>query len=196
MPFCEKNYRVLVIILLVLSLVVGLLKYNNIIGKPPEMPDIVFLCIMHDYKNHVHEITFIDRYGECYYSNDPYVCNGFDEIKDFIKAYKAGEIEDKIKLCGSCSSNEVMKRFRKMYRQVKNRNICIIPYGGLTIQMFYPNFDWYGLYFDESGEIRYVRIHDKRPGYEEVTNDRQVNQTYEWCNAIMGEKEGYGPLLP
>lgn len=200
-PWERKSIRVSILLLLSVSLCL----WDHSLYCPAQIPDIVFQCVMYTYRYdeqktkqyYVCEITFIDRYGKCYYSDDPSVCNGFDgNNEDFINAYKAGELDGKITLCNSCSGNEVRKRYRKIYKQARKGTIQIIPYGGLTMEMSYPHLVWYGLYFDESGEMQSVILHEKRPGYGELTNDKQANQTYGWCNEIMGEKECYGQMLP
>lgn len=181
----SKKCIVFMIVLSILVLVIILLKYNGIIGNSSEMPEIVFVCDKYDLQGKPCEITFMDKYGKSYYSDDPYVCNIL--YGDLINAYKSGKLEGKIKPCGSCSRNEVIKRYRQVFRNAEN--IRMLPYLGYTNEQSLPRWDWEVLYFDESGEIQRVDLHADYPGYEAETNNKQANRIYEWCKEVMGKME-------
>lgn len=188
---CKENSmkRKLLRILVVLFLAGAVCLLNSHFCYPSRIPDIVFVCTNYDeVQKEVCEITFMDKYGKCYYSDDPYVCNIYK--RDLINAYKAGEIEDKIQFRGSCSRNVVIRKYRKMYRVVKKKRVSISYPGFLWPCVLTNQYDWLWLYFDGSGEVHYSVFHTKKFGHDyHSTNNKQVNRIYEWCEDIMGQME-------
>lgn len=184
-----KRKLVRMLVLLFLSGLVCL--SDNSLYDPSRIPDIVFVCKNYDeVRKEVCEITFIDKYGECYYSDDPYVCSNY--LEDLINAYKAGEIEDKIQLRGSCSRNAVIKRYRKMYKMFKKKKIRIIaPNPGRLYPCVLTNqWNWYCLYFNEFEEVQCYVFHTKKFGDTIYSTDnKQANRIYEWCEEVVGEME-------
>lgn len=162
---------------------------DNKLCYPPQIPDIVFVCTKYDeVKKEICEIIFIDQYGTCYYSDDPYVCSR--DHKELMNAYKTKKIEDKIKLRGSCSRKELIRKYRKIYRIFKKKKISTASNGGLWPCVLTVQWDWHWLYLDASGEVNCSVLHTKKFGDAYYsTNNKQVNQIYEWCEDIMGEME-------
>ena len=179
-----KKRLIFIVASLAVVLTVILLYEDGMIGSIPQMPEIVFICTKYYDQYEPCSTVFIDKYGKCYCLDDENY--DYDNIVD---AYKSGKIKEKIKLCGSCSRNEVIKRYRQMCKQAKKEKIYVIPYISiLMIQENYPEWKWRGLYFDNAGEIQYVLLHNSlTPGYEEETNNKQINRIYEWCKDIMGD---------
>lgn len=191
MPFLKQHYRVFGMLLLVLGLAVGWLIYSNILEKTP-MPDIVFICIKYDELQHEpSEITFMDKYGNCYWSDDSDVVGEGFYSKIFCKEYREGKIADKIKLCKSCNRYEVIRKYRQM-RKIPKR---IAKSGGLsTNRILYERYIvggspteqvLEGVYFNEYRETEGITIKEKHVKYEEVINDWQGDRIYEWYNDIM-----------
>lgn len=119
--FFLKRRMVRISVMLLLSGAICLCD-NNLYC--PQMPEIVFICTKYDAQYEPCKTVFIDKYGKCYCSNNKYVCESYiSDFANIINAYKSGEIEDKIKLYGSCSRNEVIKRYRQMHKQAKKQII-------------------------------------------------------------------------
>lgn len=183
--------RKLVRMLLMLFLAWAVCLLDSHLCYPSRIPDIVFVCTNYDeVRREVCEITFMDKYGKCYYSDDPYVCNIYK--RDLINAYKAGEIEDKIQFRGSCSRNAVIKRYRKIYRTFKKKGIRIFDaaLGRLWPNVLTNQYDWLWLYFDESGEVQVSSFHTRKFGHTYYTTfNVQVNRIYEWYEDMLGKME-------
>lgn len=195
----SKKCIVFVIVLLVLVLLFILLQYNGIIGNSSEMPEIVFVRLEYnDLKQgslqETLEITFIDKYGACYYSSDSDVI-----IKshhgELIDAYKNGMIEDKIKLLKSYNKNEVRKKYRQLCKIAEKakkgdarmtKSIFKAFVGGTESK------EWFieGMYFNEYRDVKSIALKEKGVEYENAINDLRVDKICEWYNDIIPLRNG------
>lgn len=189
---CKENsmQRKLVRMLVMLFLSGAVCLLDGHFCYPPRIPDILFVCTNYDeVRKEVCEIIFMDKHGKCYYSDDPNICSSYHE--DLINAYKAGEIKDKIQSHGSGSRNAAIKRYRKMYKIFKKKKKSLNSPIDLRSwpSVLTNQWDWHWLYYDGdgSGKVQCFVFYTKKFGTDYYsTNNKQVNQIYEWCEDIMG----------
>lgn len=147
-----------------------------------QMPDIVFLDCT-DYSETAEAgdiqsaITFYDKNGNHYTSDDPYVCSlYYDEL---VKEYAAGNLKDKITFHTSCDVSELYENYKKLCEVSTNKD-CEIIYPETFPEVLSNRIFWYGFYYDGSGELQVLKIHESGAGGHYETNDERANEIYNW----------------
>lgn len=158
---------------------------NNAVGDPSQMPDIVFMNIA-DYTEIAQEgemqyaITFYDKNGNHYVSDDSYgsyICSL--QYEELVSQYAAGELDDKIILHTTCDVNELFENYKKLCEVSQNKEYEILyPEAVPAVESI--KIKWYGLYYDKSGELHVLEIHEKQYGMDFEANDERANEIYDW----------------
>ena len=146
-----------------------------------QLPDIVFfntIMYLEFSGDGIPEsaITFYDNQGNHYTSTDEYVCTL--PIEKLVREYAEGTLADKISFHTSCDAEELLENYNKLcevsedgfkiiYREIGPDVIANLEY-------------WYGLYYDENGNIRCVEIHKRDEHGDHYADDERVNEIYEW----------------
>lgn len=152
---------------------------------PSQMPDIVFFNII-DYKESAPDgeyesaMTFYDKNGNHYVTDaayGSYICGL--KYEELISEYAAGNLDNKITLHTSCDVNELFENYRKLCELSKNDDYEILYPEAVPAVEANEEF-WYGFCYDESGELRALKIHEKGAGGHYDTNDERANEIYEW----------------
>ena len=158
---------------------------NNAVGDPSQMPDIVFMSIV-DYTEIMQEgemqyaITFYDKNGNHYVSDDSYgsyICGL--QYEELVGQYAAGELDDKIILHTTCDVDELFENYKKLCEVSQNKDYEILyPEAVPAVESI--KIKWYGLYYDKSGELHVLEIHEKQYGMDFEANDERANEIYDW----------------
>lgn len=153
-----------------------------------EMPEIVFVYHieylssaysgeMYDSKNAKCGMTFCDKNGNFYVSENTGICSLSAE--ELIKEYAAGNLNNQIKLWTMVDSDEVYKNYKKLCKVSKNNKF----------EMVYPEFGpesiedverWYGIYYDKEGNVQTLTYHEANAHGSHYSNDERANEIYEW----------------
>ena len=149
------------------------------------MPDIVFMNIV-DYTEIAqegemqHAITFYDKSGNHYVSDDSYgsyICGL--QYEELLGQYAAGELDDKIILHTTCDVDELFENYKKLCEVSQNKEYEILyPEAVPAVESI--KIKWYGLYYDKSGELHVLEIHEKQYGMDFEANDERANEIYDW----------------
>lgn len=152
------------------------------INNPSEMPEIVFLN-ENDYRDVAEDggklcaITFYDKFGNHYISEDPYVCGL--PYAEMVKEYAAGNLDDKIEYHMSCEVDEIFENYKKLCQLSRSKKLGM-DYPEQVPQVETHRGYWYGLYYDKNGEIQTILLHEYGMGTDYYANDERANEIYEW----------------
>lgn len=174
-----KYIVVITIIMIILLTVYQVRKKTWPPDDPSQMPGIVFMFIQWvspDYDRG--NIGFYDRNGQYYISEDQEVCSM--RLEELIRAYEAGELEGRIIRSSTiCDADELFENYHKLCEVSKNEALEIVY--PLEVPAVVSDItDWYGIYYDEKGELQMLVIHRKEYDLYFDTNDKQANEIYEW----------------
>lgn len=158
---------------------------------PSRMPEIVFLDRT-DYSE-VWEgdeiqraITFYDKNGNHYVSENQYVCSL--SVEELVREYAAGNLDDKIEYHTSCDVGELRKNYQKLYRLGKNKKLDIVhPEMMPDVQDI--NVNWYGIYYNRAGQLEVIHIHERTRDTHCYANDKRANEIYEWYIGTFQKKK-------
>lgn len=173
----------IIIVIIVLLLIIKICSKNyQTTYEPSQMPDIVFFnCI--DYSETAEDgdvqsaITFYDKNGNHYTSEDSYVCSL--NIDELVKEYAAGNLDDKIKFHTTCDVNELFENYQKLCELSKNEEFEII-YPEYGPDVLANRETWYGVYYDKAGRVQSILIHEKNAHGNHQANDERANEIYRW----------------
>lgn len=182
----QKNKKNFFIMIILGSMLMGCGNGENTSGftvsEPSQMPDIVFMDII-DYTETAQEgdnqfaITFYDKNGNHYTSNDAYVCGL--KYEELVTEYAAGNLKDKITFHTTCDVDELFENYQKLCEVSENKEFEIIyPEAIPTVQA--NRISWYGIYYDKDGEMQIQKIQESGAGGRYEANDEQANEIYNW----------------
>lgn len=155
------------------------------INDPSQMPDIVFFDII-NYKasapdgKYESAITFYDKNGNHYVSDDTYgsyICGL--KYEELISEYATGNLDDKIIFHTTCDVNELFENYQKLCELSRNKDYGIL-YPEAVPAVEANEILWYGLYYDKSGELHALKIHERGAGGDYESNDERANEIYNW----------------
>lgn len=146
-----------------------------------KLPDIVFInTITYAETSNEEEpqlgITFYDKNGNHYVSTDAYVCSL--DFQQLVQEYAAGKLSEKISYHTSCDIEELVENHDKLCKLSEDGVEIVYPESGPDVLANYEV--WYGLYYDQSGNIQALKIHEKDGHGDHYADDEQVNEIYEW----------------
>ena len=150
------------------------------INNPSEMPEIVFLN-ENDYRDVAEDggklcaITFYDKFGNHYISEDPYVCSL--PYAELVKEYAAGNLDDKLEYLMSCDVDEIFENYKKLCQLSRSKTLVMDYPEQVTQEESYRRY-WYGLYYDKNGEIQKILLHEYGMGTDYYTNDKRADEIY------------------
>ena len=152
------------------------------IDDPSQMPDIVFFNIINYIEStqdveYESAMTFYDKNGNHYISDDSYVIGL--KYEELISEYAAGELDDKITFHTTCDVDELFENYRKLCEVSKNKEFGILYPEAVPAVMANKEY-WYGLYYDKTGALQPVKIHEKGEGGHYESNDDRANEIYDW----------------
>ena len=149
-----------------------------------EMPPIVFLCRTAYYSTNFQaegypgsDIEFWDNRGNKYYSDASGVCDlSYVELCD---KHEKGELNEFLELKKTCDSDEVYEKYKQLMEVVQNEEFAIIT------ERLYPEamtdlIWWYGLYYDENGDLSIIILQQYRRMKTEYANDKNAVEICEW----------------
>ena len=175
----KRKYSVIILVCLMLCMV----GCGN--GEEKEyshMPEIVFLNIISyaDVSDGGPQsaITFYDKEGNHYTSDDAYVCSlPFEQL---LQEFENGTIADKICYHTSCDPEELLDNYNKLCSLSQDEFEIIHP--DLTLDVEANEEYWYGLYYDQDGNLQYLILHerDANQGGDLYADDSRANEIYEW----------------
>lgn len=145
------------------------------------LPDIVFInTITYEQTSEEEEpkvaLTFYDKSGNHYVSTDEYVCSlNFEQL---IQEYAKGDISDKISFHTSCDRNELIENYNKLCKLNRDGFEIVHPEFGPEVLANYEV--WYGLCYNQSGNVQSVILHERNEHGEHYADNDQVNEIYEW----------------
>lgn len=181
----QKKRAVKIIILLLMigsSLCMGLIIYNQQNNRP--MPDIVF------YTNSTRiDSLFFCSNGDLYlgFSEESFLMS----MEDVSKRIQQNDYGDILKYVGNVGEGKI-KRMYAFYQ-----NVCLkdgyhlecssylVPNGGREYDDF--NRGWYGIYFDERGQMKLSTIYRSRDreGAEYECSDVRAYTLVKWMHKCM-----------
>ena len=145
-----------------------------------DMPDIVFLNTVDPNTGDgtgISGMTFYDKNGNHYISTDEEVCQmGYARL---VSEFASGNLSDKVELHTSCNIDELLENYQKLCEVAQNSEYSIVyPEAMPTVDA--EICSWYGLYYDENGELRSLTIHKKERLSHLYANDERANEIYDW----------------
>lgn len=145
--------------------------------NPAQMPDIVFMNTITDSDDSYKLITFYDKNGNQYTSTDTYVCSlGY---KKLVNAYVEGDLADKITFHANCDVNQIYDNYKKLL-EVSQRKDYQIVYPEMLPDVEDSIYQWYGIYYDENGQLSILELHRKERMVHLEANDERANEIYDW----------------
>ncbi len=145
---------------------------------PAEIPDIVFLRTFDPNDDSgLYSCDFYDKNGDHYITTDPYVCGL--TVREILTEYAAGELDDMITLHTSCDKEEMTENYVKMYRAARGGN-CGLAYPNEVPTVEAERTFLYGIYYDESGEVKTLPIHAEEYLTQIYSADKRLNEVYDW----------------
>lgn len=158
---------------------------NNTFDESVNMPDIVFMNTV-DYNDNSngHALTFYDKSGNYYTSDDEYVCTL--SYKELINEYKAGSLNDKITFHTSCDVSGLYDNYKKLCNAVQSGD-CSIVYPEIMPCVEDSIYRWYGIYYDKNGEPEITVIHKRECMTELESDNETVNEVYNWYIQTFSE---------
>lgn len=146
-----------------------------------QMPDIVFMNTIRFEETYSGEepkstITFYDKNGNHYVSTDEYVCSLLFE--QLICEYAEGKLSDKISFHTSCDTAELLENYNKLCKLSRDGFEIVHPEMGPDVLANHEV--WYGFYYDQEGNIRFLRIHERNEHGDHYADDERANEIYEW----------------
>lgn len=157
----------------------------HVADDPSQMPDIVFFNVI-NYKasasdgHYESAMTFYDKNGNHYVTDTAYgsyICGL--KYEDLISEYAAGNLDDKIAYHTSCDVNELFENYQKFCEVSQNKDYEIMYPEAIPAVEANEEF-WYGLYYDEAGELHSLKIHERGAGGNYEANDERANEIYDW----------------
>ena len=146
-----------------------------------QIPDIVFLNTVMYVKSTDEDvtqsaITFYDKNGNHYTCTDAYVCSlRFDQL---VQEYTEGKLADKISYHTSCDVRELKENY---YRLCKLSEVEVeIIYPEMGPDVLANDEAWYGLYYDQDGNLQSLLIHERNAHGDHYASDERANEIYEW----------------
>lgn len=165
-----------------------------------QMPEIIFTCYtdnseLSEYGELPDEMTFLDRNGNMYFTDDPWVCGmGYQKR---LEEFAAGNLDDRIRLVGSCDTDELLDKCKLLAKAAANREYeIVLPEIG--INALTERVTWNGFYYGRDGEICDIILHE---GYREdshFANDDRATEIYVWYETLSEVKpySGYYETKP
>lgn len=146
-----------------------------------QLPEIVFMNTIRYVEAYSSEgpksaMTFYDKNGNHYVSTDEYVCSLLFE--QLVREYAEGKLSDKISFHTSCDVEELLENYNKLCQLVGDGFEIVHPEMGPDVLANHEI--WYGLYYDQEGNIQFVEIHERNEHGDHYADDERVNEIYEW----------------
>ena len=146
-----------------------------------QLPDIVFMnTIMYAETSNDDEpesgITFYDKNGNHYISTDEYVCSL--DFEQLVQEYAEGKLSEKICYHTTCEIEELVKNYDKLCKLSEDGFEIVRPESGPDVLANYEV--WYGLCYDQDGNLQVIKIHERDGHGDHYADDEQVNEIYEW----------------
>lgn len=153
-----------------------------------KMPEIVFLKYTWYNKyasgNDGYDIQFIDKDGSIYYiqeiSEDSVSYYGITRIHE---DFKSGKLDDK-KSERSCNKSELDDNFSKLCEVCTDENYSI-DYPDSMPDVEDDSASWYGCYYDEDGEFKFITLHMSECMTPIDSNNDTANEIYRWFNGVL-----------
>lgn len=149
--------------------------------KYSDMPDIVFISrdVYQWYDqdgNRMRSMTFRDKNGDIYSTDNNDLCAlPFDEL---IEKFISGD-ERFTKLELNCDISELEENYRKIC-DIADNAAYDLEYPEALPAVEADTEYWYGLYYDDAGELCYVLFHKNECMTDIYANDDRANEVYEW----------------
>ncbi|MDE6775049.1 MAG: hypothetical protein K2J37_01895 [Ruminococcus sp.] len=153
-----------------------------------KMPEIVFLKYTryNRYASGIdgYAVQFIDRDGSIYCIQD---ISEDSEVQSYgitqiYEDFKSGKLDDK-KTGKSCGKSEIDDNFNRLCEVCSDENYSIV-YPDSMPDVEYDSVSWYGCYYDKSGELRIIVLHESE-GVGLDSNNETANGIYSWFNGIL-----------
>lgn len=153
-----------------------------------QMPEIVFMCYtdnfhLGDYKSgYPHNLTFLDRNGNLYFTEDSYVCDlGYEKRE---AEFAAGNLDGRLRLVGTCDTDELLEKCKLLAKVAANRKYEIIC-PDVMPNVLAEEIDWCGLYYDRSGKLCCISLHREECMDDLWANDDRATELYEWYKGLF-----------
>lgn len=143
------------------------------------MPDIVFVRRIYSSDYEFLDIAFTDRNGNHYVSNDKEL--GSLDFAELVDKYKSGGLDGKIMMTGYYDTDKLQKNYKKLCNAVRQDG-CDIVYPDMLPEVETESYNWYGLYYDENGELKSQIIHVNECMTELYSANDTINEIYKWYN--------------
>ena len=146
-------------------------------GEKTILPNIVFFNVIDYYGEETEQaITFYDNKGNHYASSDAYVCSL--ELQQLLTEFAEGKLNGKIEYHTSCNIEELMDNYQKLCSLGKAG--CHIEYPDYSLDIEADRITWYGIYYDQNGELEVVLLHERNAEGDHFADDERANEIYRW----------------
>ena len=120
-------------------------------------------------------ITFFDKNGNYYFTDDEYICDL--SIEEIVNEYSCGNLDGKICLQANCEINELFKNYQKLCEVSRNEDFEIIPHD-FSLGWVKERVEWYGVYYDKEGDAQRLLFHIRDAEGDRDTNDKRADEIY------------------
>ena len=147
-----------------------------------ELPPVVFLKYV-SFTDITEEgapkasVSFFSKDGNHYISNDGTLSAMYPNI--IAAEFEKGSLQEHITPHTQCEPDELKEEYLKVSNVIISGNFQIIdPTEGPDVEA--DTVIWYGVYYDESGELQYRLIHKKDAIGEHISDNNDLNEVYAW----------------
>lgn len=158
------------------------------IVEPSQMPDIVFVEYLSradspDDGGPLSEITFLDKEGNFYTSDDFSVCGL--TFAALVADFAAGKIDDKItRLEKTVPVEDIFERYQIICEISVHKDYALETPGTMPA-ILSDRMTWYGLYYDQTGALQSIKLHENRQMTDISANDERANEIYAWFDGLV-----------
>ena len=149
-----------------------------------QLPPVIFMKYV-SYTNASEEdipgssVSFFANDGSHYVSIDTTLAEMYPN--KVAEEFEKGTLSDHITLHTQCEQDELKEKYLQVSDVITSGDFQIIdPTIGPDVET--STVIWYGVYYDENGELQYRLIHQKDAMGEHLSDNGDLNEVYAWLS--------------